>query len=485
MKIRYPATLKRTVRNRKLWLASILALVIVASYANSLPGAFHYDDYALFLENPEIREEALNPSSLLALHAGRPLALLSLELEYRLFGENPLGFHLVSLLLHISAALVLFHVISHCSPSLLTSFLAAALFALHPIQAQAVNYIWSRSVLLAAFFLLLSVLASRTGKNSWPAALLFQLAVWSRMDALAAFPALLLLNRKRQMPVIAVGVFNLAASLYSLISAGNTEIAWNHPAPGKFLIAAPLNLLRYLKLVFHPEGYSIFHAYPEPETAALIASYAVIALILWAVILLREKAPLISAGTAWMLLMLLPSVLIPNADPVNESRVYAAFAGGSLAIASLLILFGRSISEKVHSFSSLSGKKIPAASLKILLPLACLPFLALKTIERNTIWNDDVGIWKEAVSLNQASHLPVYNLGIALARQGEFTAGSKVLLRAIKLNPADDMSYSAAGYCFFMSGRTRKAKEYYTRALELNPGNTSAREALEHLENQE
>lgn len=485
MEIRSPAALETTDRNRKLWTAALLVLVTAVIYANSLPGAFHYDDYALFLENPEIRQGALKPASLVTLYAGRPLSLLSLELEYRAFGENPSGFQLTSIFLHGFATLLLFFVAARYSTSLFTAFLAAALFSMHPVQAQAVNYTWSRSILLATCFLLLSIMASRPGKGSWPAAILFQLAIWSRMDALAAFPALLLLNRKKQTPLILVGIFNLAASVYSLSSADSPDLAWNHQSPAKFLLEAPLNLLRYLELIFHPEGYSIYHSYSESSASAVAASCAVIALVLFAVIMLRKRAPFISAGAAWMLLMLLPSVLVPNADPVNESRVYAAFAGGSLAIASVLARVGRSIRDKMLGFQAMPGRKALAASLKILLPVACLPFLALKTSERNDVWNSDIRIWKEAVSLNQASHLPVYNLGVALARRGEFTEARKALLRAIELNPGDDMSYSAVGYCFAMSGMTREAKEYYERALELDPGNKAALEALGQMGSQE
>ncbi len=461
--------------------AAFILLAVSLTYLNSFPGAFHYDDYALFLENPEIRQQALNPSSLLLLYAGRPLSLLSLELEYLLFGENPLGFHLVSVMLHLGVTLVLFVLVGRFSASPYTGFLAALIFALHPLQAQAVNYIWSRSVLLAALFLLSAILVSSGPGKTWPGLLLYQLAVWSRMDALAALPLMIFLHRGRKAPVLTIGILNLAAAGYSFFSADHADMAWNHPSPWKFILEAPLNLMRYLELIFHPGGHSVFHAYPDPGIIKISLSCCMAVIIISVAVKIRKAQPLLSAGTAWLILMLLPSLLIPNADPVNESRAYLAFAGAALAIGTVLIAAGRSAGEKLSGMRPGSGKTVAGRITAVALSLACIPLLAMMTMERNHVWNDGVRIWEEAVTMNPESHLPVYNLGVALVRRGEFEAGCEALLKAVALNPLDDMSYSASGYCYEILGDMARSREYYSRALELNPENRTARESLERL----
>jgi len=301
------------------------------------------------------------------------------------------------------------------------------------------------------------------------------------MDALAALPLLIYLNRNRKLPIGILGVLNLAAACYSLFAAGNPGTAWSHDAPLRFIMEAPLNLLRYLDLMFLPGGYSIFHAYPEAGFLRISASAGSAALIIFAAWRIRKKLPPAAAGTAWLILMLLPSLLIPNPDPVNESRAYAAFAGAALLAASLLAAAGNSAGRLLSTLVSRAGSyrnSTLTGAAAVLVSFACLPPLALITIERNHAWNSDILIWQEAVSMNPGVHLPVYNLGVALIRNGEIEKGCESLLEAIKLNPRDDMSYSAAGYCYELMGERDLARAYYSRALEINPENNTARDLI-------
>ncbi|MFH1964741.1 MAG: hypothetical protein ABIJ42_04295 [Acidobacteriota bacterium] len=467
--------------NTRMLLTAAILLLVTVTYFNSFPGAFHYDDFGLFLENPEIRQQARHPASLLTLYGGRPLSLLSLDLNLLLCGEDPFWFHLVNVLLHLAVTSLLFFLVAGWSSSIYTGFLTALIFGLHPLQAQAVNYIWARSVLLMALFLFLSILVSEKSKKTWPGLLFFQLAVWSRMDALAALPIMILMNRRKKGPVLILGSINLAAAGYSMFSADNADMAWNHSSPAQYILEAPLNLLRYIKFMFNPGEHSIFHAYPESGIIKIAASFCLVAIIVFILVKNRKTQPLLFTGPAWLILMLLPSLLIPNADPVNESRAYYAFAGIALLTAVVLTIAGRSAGEKLSAFVTGSRKRLIAGLVTVLVSAACVPILALKTTERNFVWKDDLRIWREAVSMNPENHLPVYNLGIALIRNGEFEEGCGALARAIKLNPLDDMSYSAAGYCFEVMGETEKAKAYYSRAMEINPENKTALESLESL----
>ncbi len=469
--------------NKRILLTAAILVLVTVTYFNSFPGAFHYDDFGLFLENPEIRQQARHPASVLGLYGGRPLSLLSLDLNLLLCGEDPFWFHLINVLLHLAVTLLLFFLAAKFSSSLYTGFLTALIFSLHPLQSQAVNYIWARSVLLMALFLFLSILVSGRSKKTWPGLLFFQLAVWSRMDALAALPIMILMNRKRKGPVLILGAFNLAAAGYSMFSADNADMAWNHSSPAQYILEAPLNLLRYMKFMFRPGEHSIFHAFPESGITKIAASFCLVAIIVFILIKNRKTQPLLFAGPAWLILMLLPSLLIPNADPVNESRAYSAFAGIALLTAVVLIIAGRSAGEKLSSFMAGSRKRFIAGLVTVFVSAACVPILALKTTERNFIWKDDLRIWREAVSMNPEIHLPVYNLGVALIRNGKFEEGGGALARAIELNPLDDMSYSVSGHYFEVMGETEKAKAYYSRALEINPDNKTALEALESLGN--
>jgi uncharacterized membrane protein len=72
--------------------------------------------------------------------------------------DHPIGYHAVNLLLHLGAVLLAYECLRRLLPER-AALIAAALFAIHPIQAEAVNYVWARSILLATVGRLASLLA--------------------------------------------------------------------------------------------------------------------------------------------------------------------------------------------------------------------------------------------------------------------------------------------------------------------------------------
>ncbi|HZX47880.1 MAG TPA: tetratricopeptide repeat protein [Nitrospirota bacterium] len=149
----------------------IIAAVSILIYANSLNNAFQYDDQVYLEENSNIktiglRDIFLNPSSLFAPNTTsghyRPLVLLMHVMNYRIHGLTPRGYHIVNLAFHVGSAMLLYLIIKSISNLLpLTSnfyiaLTAALIFAVHPFNSEAVNYITARSSLMSGFFYLLS-----------------------------------------------------------------------------------------------------------------------------------------------------------------------------------------------------------------------------------------------------------------------------------------------------------------------------------------
>src|SRR5690349_5628009 len=126
----------------------LLAAGLVA-FGASLGSGFHFDDYAIFA-NPSLT----TPEGVLqiwGLRSTRPLTYFTFWLNYLVGGRDPIGYHVVNLLLHLGAVLLAYECLRRLlSPT--AALLAAGLFAVHPIQAEAVNYVWARSIVLAALF---------------------------------------------------------------------------------------------------------------------------------------------------------------------------------------------------------------------------------------------------------------------------------------------------------------------------------------------
>jgi hypothetical protein len=129
-----------------------LLLAVIICYANSFNNQFVFDDHHLILLRrwPQSLEEFLR----MFRYSYRPLREFSYALDLRLWGENPFGFHLTSTLIHAVNVLLVFFLIRRLVTRLLPSFLAALIFAVHPIQTDSVTYISGRrDVLFAMFYL--------------------------------------------------------------------------------------------------------------------------------------------------------------------------------------------------------------------------------------------------------------------------------------------------------------------------------------------
>src|SRR5450631_4222560 len=126
----------------------LLAAALVA-FGASLGSGFHFDDYAIF-SDPAL-QSARGWLQVWALHQTRPLTYFTFWINRRLGAGDPLGYHLFNLLFHLAAVLLAWECLRRLLPER-TALIAAMLFALHPLQAEAVNYIWARSIVLASLF---------------------------------------------------------------------------------------------------------------------------------------------------------------------------------------------------------------------------------------------------------------------------------------------------------------------------------------------
>ena len=160
----------------------LLAAALIA-FGASLGSGFHFDDYAIF-SDPVLT----SPSGWIgvwALRQTRPLTYFTFWLNYQVGGGDPLGYHLLNLALHLGVVLLLFECLRRLVPETAAA-LAAAIFAVHPIQAEAVDYVWGRAIVLATL-LCLAALYEWIEGNEWAAVAWFAAALLAK-EEVAAFP---------------------------------------------------------------------------------------------------------------------------------------------------------------------------------------------------------------------------------------------------------------------------------------------------------
>jgi hypothetical protein len=461
-----------------------LILVTVGVYVNSLPGTFHYDDFPLLLENPTVTGDVFPFEAFLTDLWGRPLTLFSFHWNYQLVDAAPAWFHLVNCLLHLLSVVLLYAVIRLFRGKEFPAFATALIFAIHPIQSQAVNYVWSRSILLMSVCVLLCLLLWR--RYPLLCLVVFQLAIWSRAEALLLGLPLIFLAPRRWKVVGLVAGINLVILSTAFFSSPPNGVAWTHSDPLSFWWAAPVALWKYIGLMIWPAPLSIDHPLVTWSVPASLGSLLAVVLLLVTLMSWRARHRSLLLGFSWLLLFLAPSLMIPNSDLVNESRSYLAFAGFALMLASLLEMAGEWISKVGERRTCLSGTPgrlcSPAAGASCsLLLIVCLIYSPL-TLARNEVWQDDAMLWREAVSHAPSELRPLYNLGVALARIGDQEGACGAFSEALSLYPRDGLSHAALGYCAETRGDQQEALQLYRAANRIDPENQYARLRIRVIE---
>jgi hypothetical protein len=174
---------------------ALLAVAVLAAYAASLPAAFQFDDYNVIVRNPAVQNWAALAGELG--HGLRPALKVSYALNWTLGEGEPWGFHAFNVLIHAANACLAYCVGLRLArrwsvgmPDAI--WLAALVFALHPVQTEAVTYISGRSTSLAATFYLGAVLVYLRAGPAWASLALFALACATKETALTLPAALLL-----------------------------------------------------------------------------------------------------------------------------------------------------------------------------------------------------------------------------------------------------------------------------------------------------
>ena len=461
------------MRNRLLVLGAALA-----AFGLSLGSGFHFDDYAIF--SAPLFHSSSAWRTLWA-HP-RPLTDLTFYLNFLLGGRDPLGYHAVNLALHLVAVWLA----AVCMVRILPergAWIAAALFAVHPLQAEAVDYVSGRSMLLGAALCLAALLAW-LDERPWLSVAAFVAALLAEPQC-AAFPALLLLlprkeARRPAVPLACMAALGVAGLVRLALAPSAAEPA------ARYALAQGLVMLRYLRLLIAPYGFSV-----DPDVAVPASSLGILA---WVAVLglawfaWRRRWWWLLAG---LILMLPSSSFFPAPEPSADRRLY-------------LSLFA------LAAAAALACERIPAPAVAPV-ALTAAALLTVVSISRTIIWNDDRLLWREAVErapekvrpkielarvlpasqalelLSSARRLAPQDPRIAaetgriLLAQGQPDAALDEFTHALAADPRDALSLNNRGVALELLGQTEAARADFERALQIDPSFDQARENLAKL----
>ncbi|MBK9516132.1 MAG: tetratricopeptide repeat protein [Anaeromyxobacter sp.] len=532
------------------WLLVAPLLLALAAYARVLHGEFVFDDLPNVVNAPAVRQL---PAALRAfvpdLLAGRrPVTVLTLALDHAAGGLEPFTFHATNLGLHLLAVLLVFGFTravlrlagaglpaagrggspaarAALDPDAL-ALVVAGLFALHPLQSQAVSYVVQRAEVLASLGYLgalwLLLLAERHGPG-WRGALayggaLLALALGLGSKAIlvtlpvayllltwavpgpAARGALTTWPRRLALLAAPVALIGLFAARTSRRLEGSTDAGFAVPGlpAGDYFLTQWRVVATYLRLLLWPAGqsadwaFSTSHSLGEP--AVLLSGALLLALVAAAAALLwwsrrpagaggpanggglpeadRLAARLAAFGIGWFFVVLsATSSVIPREDVLVEHRTYLASWGVFLALAV----------AAERGLARLPARRRTLAAL-LLVGLTWSGLAAL-TWRRNAVWESALALWSDAAAKAPGKPRVHLGLGNALLARGEAEAAIaeyRLGLATLRADaaPAEAPLQQNLGAALARAGRPAEAVAPLRRALALDPRSADAAAGL-------
>jgi len=422
----------------------VLLLAATGAFATSFQGGFQFDDFRVIVGDPRVQSVAAWWRSMLGI---RPILKLTYALNHEC-GLGLAGFHAVNLALHAAAAVLAYALLRRLGQRLELpdarppALLGALVFALHPVQTEAVTYLSGRSSSLAGLLALGSALAFVAGRERgrrWlvhlASPLLLLLALGAKEGAVVLPAALLLveaLDRRRPFSwrgsLRAISV-HLAVALGAAAAFLASPVYREMLARSRSLRPLDLQLLSHARAtvwlagqLVPVRGLSADPALPPSEAwtpGAALAAAAVLGTAAAALFSLRRR-PAPAFAVAWFLLWLAPQGWwLPRAELASERQLYVALLGPAW-------LAGLALAH-------LRGPRWARAALAGTL----LAALGLSTAARSRVYRDEVTFWSDAAAKAPHNARAHGNLGYALALACRADQAAAAFRRAAALDPAD------------------------------------------------
>lgn len=471
--------------HRPLVVAGLVALVALVVHLPVLDDPFSvFDDRAYVTANPQVRA-GLTPGSLawaLTGHAvghWHPLTWASHMLDWQLWGADPAGHHLTSLLLHALACGLATLAVARLTGGLAAGAVVGLLVAVHPVHVETVAWIAERKGVLSAVFFW-AVLLAYSGYAAGPSRagaarvlVLFALGLAAK-PMLVTLPCVLLLldlwPLRRWVPgaggagalllvLEKLPLFALSAAAAAVVTATQTaDGARRAVALGDRLAHALVALSDYLVHLVRPTRLAAFYPHPGAQVsypraaAALLLLAALAAAAAWT----ARARPWFAVGLAWFLGVLVPvlGLVQVGSQGMADRYAYLAYPGLYLALAVALFPPG----------AGSPGRLRPALAAGVLVALAFQARVQLG------YWQSPVALFRQATAVTRENYRAYALLGVALAAEGHLEEAGFELAESLRIMPDDPAVRAELGRVLARRGRLDAARAELEEALRLRPG---------------
>jgi protein O-mannosyl-transferase len=544
-----PTSFRASARFPTWWAAASLAITIGVVYAPAASVPFIFDDDGAIVKNTSIRSlwplvgtadyrGPLNPPRDNAV-SGRPLVNLTLAINYAVGGLNPTGYHLASFAIHFCSSLLLFAIVRRAlllpyfggqfdASADWLAFAAALLWALHPLQTEAVIYASQRTELMVALFYLGTLYSSLRYWNKFPLpyregpgegslksfhdssttasrniwlllAILACAAGMASKEVMISAPLVVLLFDRVFVSGSVANALRRSWPLYvGLAATWLLLLALNIGAPRRGSAGFHLNvaatdywltqtkvLLMYLKLVVWPWPLLIHYELPYLKTLAEAWMYVLPMLILGigTLVLLWRNHPIGFLGAAIFAILSATSVVPITTEVAAERRMYLPLA----AIVVLVVIGGHLLAaRRFGDRAVISWKQLKIEPPLIVLVIAALSLACgITSANRVQKFYYPMAIWEEILEHQPGNSIAHGNRAFLLHEAGNDAEAIGEYRTAVRLMPDDVTTLMDLSTLLLAKGDYKEAAEHLQHVVGLLPRDLRMRNnlaaALYHL----
>ncbi len=468
-----------------LFVVALLAAVVLA-YQPVWHGGFIWDDDLHLLDNPVLKPGGLAKIWVPGSYVNYwPVTATAYWLQFEIWGLNPVGFHIVNIVLHAVSAILVWRILAHLKVP--GAMLAAALFALHPVNVESVAWITQLknilSLLLALLSVLLYLLYDERGKR-WHFVLAIGLFLLSALakGMLLTLPVVLLacawwqrgrIGRRdvlRVLPYLLIGLLMVGVEVWQQHLSASGSVVRSDSLAGRAAVAGCAVWFYLWKLIWPVNLIFVYPRWSIDERSVLSYLPGVLLVIVLALAWWQRQSwgrPVVMLCVCYVAL-LLPVLGFVNIYFMEYSLVadhwqYAAMIVPCAVFAAAAATLGRRFWHRPAGYAAC---------------MALLAVLAGLTWQQSRMYANVEALYRTTIANNPDCWLAHNNLGIVLAGRGQVDEAIDHYKTALRIEPDNAEAHNNLGIVLAGRGQVDEAIDHYKRALKIRPNYAEAHSNL-------
>ncbi len=455
----------------------------------------HYDDNTYITENPNVtggitQDSVIWAFTKLYMANWHPLTWLSHMLDCEIYGLNPVGHHVTSVLIHTASSLLLFWTMRKMTGAIWTSAFVAAVFALHPLHVESVAWAAERKDTLSGLFWMLTMFAyaryaERPNFTRYSLVLLvFTLGLMSKPMVITLPFVLLLLDwwpldrlaRFKNKATAATARFQKATILRLLIEkvpmlvltalsgvitiiaqhSGGAVATLEHISLDCRIANAFISYISYIGKTLWPSGLAVPYPNPHKSISDTVSLICISLFVLMTVISVYagRRRKYIVVGWLWYVGTLVPvlGLIQVGEQGMADRYMYVPMLG-------LLIIIAWFVKDVV---SKRPHWKVIAAVLAV----AALSSMAALTRTQVRYWQNDLTLFEHALKITKNNTIAENNYGCAFLAEKRLNEAVLHFNNSLLLNPLYTNARNNLGNAFMLQGKFKEAIECFNSVLQ-------------------